>query len=304
MLSPDAARAFRLAGLHPGPDFDGYAAAALSRATLPQASRRWTQLARAHLLQCTGAGPVRHARPAARLRAVNSPPTDGEDEQRAALTRLFGYYLHTAATAMDSAFPAERAHRPAVAPASTPAPAFSTGAAALIWLAAERPSLVAVTVHAAGHGWPGHATRLSAVVFRYLDTECLYPEATTVHSHARQAASRLGDQRAEAGALHSLGVIDLRQGRHRRAAGRFGKPWRCSARPGTGWVRPARSATSASSASCRGRSDRPASTWSRRWPCFARSATRSARPACSPASGTSPCDKAATSRPPGSCTGH
>ena len=222
MLSPDAARTFRLAGLHPGPDFDGYAAAALSRASLPQASRRLDQLARAHLLQCTAPGRY-GMHDLMRGYARELAAADGEDEQRAALTSLFGYYLHTAATAMDSAFPAERAHRPAVAPASTPAPALSTGAAALTWLAAERPSLVAVTVHAAGHGWPGHATRLSAVVFRYLDTECLYPEATTVHSHARQAASRLGDQQAEARALQSLGVIDLRQGRHRRAAGRFGQ---------------------------------------------------------------------------------
>ena len=42
---------------------------------------------------------------------------DGEDEQQAALTRLFDHYLHTAAAAMDILYPAER-HRPAPHPAA------------------------------------------------------------------------------------------------------------------------------------------------------------------------------------------
>ena len=48
-------------------------------------------------------------------------------------------------------------------------------AAARAWLDAERANLVAVTAHAAGHGWPGHATRLAATLFRYLDTAAITP---------------------------------------------------------------------------------------------------------------------------------
>ena len=45
------------------------------------------------------------------LRAYASRLTaaeDGDDDRRAALTRLFDNYLSTAAWAMDAAFPAER----------------------------------------------------------------------------------------------------------------------------------------------------------------------------------------------------
>ena len=54
-LDADAARTFRLLGLHPGPDFDAYAAAALTGAGLERARQMLDVLARAHLIQ--------HARP-------------------------------------------------------------------------------------------------------------------------------------------------------------------------------------------------------------------------------------------------
>ena len=74
-LDADAARAFRLLGLHPGPDLDRYAAAALA-GTTAEAGRP--------AAGCAGpgapdparrAGPVRPARPAPRLRRANSPPS-------------------------------------------------------------------------------------------------------------------------------------------------------------------------------------------------------------------------------------
>ena len=38
-------------------------------------------------------------------------------------------------------------------------------------------------------GWPSHAARLAATIFRYLDVGGHYAEAITMHSHARRAAS-------------------------------------------------------------------------------------------------------------------
>jgi DNA-binding SARP family transcriptional activator len=52
-LDADAARAFRLLGLHPGPDFDLYAAAAMIAANAETAARLLGQLARAHLIHPT-----------------------------------------------------------------------------------------------------------------------------------------------------------------------------------------------------------------------------------------------------------
>jgi tetratricopeptide (TPR) repeat protein len=212
-LSADAARLFRLAGLHPGPSFDWYAAAALTRTTLPRAAQLLDQLARAYLIQATAPGRY-GLHDLLRDYARDLAAGDGANEGPEALTRLFDYYLHTAAAAMDTAFPAERARRPAGPPTRAPAPALTGEGEALAWLAAERQSLVTLAVHAAEHGWASHVTRLSATLGSYLEAECLYPEAFTIHSHARRTARTTGDVRAEAYALNSIGVMDLRLGRY------------------------------------------------------------------------------------------
>ena len=111
-LDADDAQAFRLLGLHPGPDVEPYAAAALTGTTAPQARRALDVLARAHLL--SPATPGRYGmHDLLRGYACELTATlDAGQEQHAALTRLFDYYLHTAAAAMDTLFPAERRHRP------------------------------------------------------------------------------------------------------------------------------------------------------------------------------------------------
>jgi tetratricopeptide (TPR) repeat protein len=220
-LDRSTASAFRLVSLHPGPGLDRYAIAALTRTPLDLASRQLQKLARAHLIQTSGPG--RYGlhdllRGYARELADGQ---DGDEGKRAALTGLFGYYLHTAAAAMDAAFPAERHRRPPIPPPATPAPTFSEAAAALAWLAAELPTLVAVTGHAAEHGWPSHATRMAATLFRYLDTGGHFAEAGTIHAHARRAAQRTGDAAAEADALIGIGLVDGHQGRHHDATGHF-----------------------------------------------------------------------------------
>jgi DNA-binding SARP family transcriptional activator/Tfp pilus assembly protein PilF len=219
-LDTPAARAFRLAGLHPGPDFDAYAVAALSGTTLERARRALDVLVRAHLIQ--PAGPDRYSlhdllRAYARELAANQ---DGEEQLRAALTRLFDHYLHTAAVAMDTLHPAERHRRPSIPDPVTPAPPVTDPAAAQAWLDAERAALVAAG-HAVAHDFPARATQLAATLFRYLDSGSHYPEAIIIHSYARDAARRVADRAAEATALDSLGVVFYRQGDYRQATGRF-----------------------------------------------------------------------------------
>jgi DNA-binding SARP family transcriptional activator/tetratricopeptide (TPR) repeat protein len=217
-LGADAARAFRLLSLHPGPRFESYAAAALTGMTTEQADQMLDVLARAHLIHATDRG--RHEMHDL-LRAYaleRATAEDAEAERRRALTRLFDYYLATAAMAMDALVPAESHRRPRVRPPGTPFPAVTGAASARAWLDAERATLVDVTAHTAAHGWPGHATRLAATTFRYLESGGYYSELSAIQGLARRAARDTGDLTAEALALQSLSVVDLRQGRYRQAA--------------------------------------------------------------------------------------
>jgi tetratricopeptide (TPR) repeat protein/transcriptional regulator with XRE-family HTH domain len=220
-LDADVARGFRLAGLHPGADFDLYALAALADSDLGQAGQMLDVLARAHLVQ--PAGPGRYAMHdllrayATELAVIH----DGDDGQHAALTRLADLYLSTAATAMDTLYPAGRHRRPRVDRAGTPAPPVSDAARARSWLDGERAALTAVIQYAAGHGLPGHATRLSATLGTYFISGGHYPEAIVIFTSARLAAREQGDRAAEGLAVNALGVIDANQGRNLQATERY-----------------------------------------------------------------------------------
>jgi tetratricopeptide (TPR) repeat protein len=216
-LGADAARAFRLAGLHPGADFDRYAVAALADAAAEHAGHVLGLLARANLIHAVG--PERYGmhdllRAYARELAAGR---DSEEGRRAALTRLFDYYVYGASATMDTLFPAERHRRPRIAAPATATPGFTSTATARDWLDAERANLVTVAVR----GRPEHATGLSATVFRYLEVGGYFPEATSIFTHARAAARTIGDRTAEGTALLNLGLVSWWYGQRQLTADRF-----------------------------------------------------------------------------------
>jgi DNA-binding SARP family transcriptional activator/tetratricopeptide (TPR) repeat protein len=220
-LDPAAARTFRLLGLHPGPDLDGHAAAALTGTAVETAGQLVDLLARAHLIQPAGPGRFGlHDLLGAYARDL-AAAEDTQGDRRAALTRLSDQYLHTAATAMDILFPAERHRRPRISTPAIPGPPLASPAAARAWLDAHRAILVALVAHTAAHGWPGHATRLAITLFRYLDTGGHYQDAVTVNTQAMPAARQAGDRAGEASVLSNLGGADWRLGRYDEAARRL-----------------------------------------------------------------------------------
>jgi DNA-binding SARP family transcriptional activator/uncharacterized protein HemY len=222
-LDTGTARTFRLASLHPGPDFSPHAAAALTSATLEDSSGVLDLLARVHLIQQAREGQYSmHDLLRAYARDLASA-YDGEDGQHAALTRLLDYYLHSAAAAMDFVYPAERHRRPRVPPAATPAPAVAEPAAARGWLDAERANLVAITTHAATHGWPAHATQLADTLFRYLAAGSYCQDAITIYTHAGVAARQADDLAAEANSLDHIAGVYFLQSRYQQAADHLGQ---------------------------------------------------------------------------------
>jgi tetratricopeptide (TPR) repeat protein len=219
-LSADRRRLLRLAALHPGQDLDAYAAAALCDLDLRTAQAHLRDLRRDHLLQ--KAGPGRYTLHDL-IRAFATNQAGDEDpppERRAALTRLFDYYLATAAAAMDTLHPAEAHRRPRVAAPATPTPVLTDPETARAWLDAERAALVAVAAHTATHGWPSHTTRLSTILFRYLNGG-YNNDALTVHGHARDAARDTDDAKGQAHALTNLGAAYVQMGRFGPAADHF-----------------------------------------------------------------------------------
>jgi tetratricopeptide (TPR) repeat protein len=220
-LSPDRQRLLRLAALHPGPDLDAYAVAALAGVEPAAARAGLADLCRDHLLEPSAPGRFAFHDLVRVHAAGHAHDQDSPPERRAALARLFDHYLATAASAMNSLHPGVAHHRPPI----TPAAPFADPAAAAAWLDTERPALAAM----AAHGSPRHVVLLSHLLFRYLDSGD-QTDALVIHGHAERAARDSGDTAGLAHALSGLGWTYSRLGRiavaadHlRRAVDLFGR---------------------------------------------------------------------------------
>jgi DNA-binding SARP family transcriptional activator/tetratricopeptide (TPR) repeat protein len=171
-IEPAAQRMFQLVGLHPGPDLSAPAAAALASASVGEARGLLAELASAHLVDEHVPGrfavhDLLHLYARSRAEAEVSEP-----DQRAAASRLCDFYLRTTDAAARLLYPSMQrlpmparllaAHRPAGAGVDI---LFAADGAALAWLEAERPNLIATVTSAAAHG-PQEAAWLLADALR------------------------------------------------------------------------------------------------------------------------------------------
>jgi tetratricopeptide (TPR) repeat protein/DNA-binding SARP family transcriptional activator len=221
-LSPPTARMFRLLGLHPGPDIALPSAGHLTGMSLDQAREALGELARAHLL--TQRAPGRFAFHDL-LRAYATHLTtihDSPEDHHAALTRLFDYYLHTAAVAMDTVQPAGQPHQLHLPSPAGPTPPGADPTTAQHWLDTEGANLAAIIAYTAAYGWHAHATRLAnTVLLRYLETGVRYPDALALYTHVQRAAHHTNDHTTEALALTHLGLVYWEQGRYQQATDHY-----------------------------------------------------------------------------------
>jgi DNA-binding SARP family transcriptional activator/tetratricopeptide (TPR) repeat protein len=220
-LTPAQQHTYRLAGLHPGPDLDLHAAAALVDADRPKTRRLLEDLLDAHLMQ--EPTPDRYqfhdlTRQHAAATAARDAP---EDSHQAALDRLFTHYAHTAALAVDVAYPFEQERRPKPPPSRHPTPDLRTADHATAWLDEERANLLATARYALDHGWLDYPTRLSATVDLFLMTRSRTSDAETLHQLALRAARTADDPDAEIDALLRLGVIHRRAGQYADAEAQY-----------------------------------------------------------------------------------
>jgi DNA-binding SARP family transcriptional activator/tetratricopeptide (TPR) repeat protein len=212
-LGAAEAVAFRRLGLHPGPDFDPHAVAALAGTGVAEAHQALGVLARNHLVQ-PGAGDRFVAHDLLRAYAVElAEEVDPALERAAALDRLLRHHLSTASAAADALYQAER-------PLPAADGSFADADAARAWLDAERPTLVALCLHAAEHGRPAEAATLAGTLYRYLEGGH-YADALAMHTAALRAAEQLGDEATLAGALTNLGALHRLLGDYGAAAGQL-----------------------------------------------------------------------------------
>lgn len=204
-LSPEAARMFRLLGLHPGPDAGLPAAASLAGVPVPRARKLLGELLRGHLL--TEHAPGRYGfhdllrEYAAELVAAH----DSDQDRRAATRRMLGHYLSTARNA-DALLTGrlDLIAYPAADPgAVTEQP--DDHEAALAWFRAEHRILTAAVERAAKES-RSHAWQLAAAMSTFLDLQGHWQVLAETHTIALAAAERDGDTAGQAGAHRGLGV--------------------------------------------------------------------------------------------------
>ncbi|MFI5915275.1 BTAD domain-containing putative transcriptional regulator [Dactylosporangium sp. NPDC051541] len=213
IVPADAARLFRLAGLlHVGPDISLAAAAALVDRTPDDTRPLLTQLVRGHLI--SERAPGRYAfHDLLRAYATElAHTTDPADARQAALRRMLDHYLYSARAA---AVALEHSGLDAVP--DEPAEAFADHRAALAWLTAERPALLAAVGRAHDSDLPGHCWRLARISQDFLAAQGYWHDLRQVQQVALSAAIGVDDPAAQAVIRRSLAYAETLLGHHDRA---------------------------------------------------------------------------------------
>ncbi|MEU8048147.1 tetratricopeptide repeat protein [Micromonospora echinofusca] len=216
-LDTTSARAFRLLGLHPGPEVCVPALASLAGVAVARAGRSMAALVRANLVSEPLPGRyVLHdllRAYAAELVAGREP----EEARREAVGRLLDYYLHTAYAADVLLYDQRDPISPAPARTGTAVTALTDRTAAWRWLTSEHRVLLAVVGLATDVRFDTHAWQLAWAVNTYLDRLGAWQEQLAVQERALLAASRAADRDGEARAHRNRAVACLRLEDHDQA---------------------------------------------------------------------------------------
>jgi tetratricopeptide (TPR) repeat protein/transcriptional regulator with XRE-family HTH domain len=228
-LSPEAARMFRLLGLHPGPDISVPAAASLTGTTEPEAHRMLGELTHGCLIAEHVPGryalhDLLRAYAAAQARACDSNP-----ERAAAIGRVLDHYLHTAAHGAFTLNPGGLDPVSLGLPCPGTAPERPDGnRSVLAWFDAERLVLVAAVGLAAESGFDSHAWQLLWAMTSCLEPQGHYQELVAAGRTALAAAALLGDIHGQAVAgrilavaLTHLGDYDQARSLHEQSLGLY-----------------------------------------------------------------------------------
>jgi len=218
-LDPGTARAYRLLGLHPGPDFTAGLAAAALDANRAEARAVLARLATACLAEPAGQGRYRfhdlirtHARDLAR----QQEPAEG---RRAVLARIAGWYLCNCAEAERLLQRYRHGLRRDAAPPPREGPEV-TAESALDWMEAERHGLRAV-VETTAEDIPAASWQLADAMWPLFLYRGHYREQLAISRAGLDAARRCQDAEGQARMLDRIGMAARHLGRPDEAADCF-----------------------------------------------------------------------------------
>lgn len=215
LLSPQAARLFRLLSLHNGPDISRAAAASLVGAPARELRTMMAELTRTGLL--LEHQPGRYTcHDLIRAYAIElCGELDSEEDRQATLGRMFDHYVHTAHAAHLLFQPHYEPTTPPEALPGVRAEQLTEYSQALAWFGVEQHVLSAVVQNAADTGFGDRAWRLALRLQQFHQRQGLYHDWASVMTVGVQAAKDVGDiagqahtQRSLAGAYHFLGRND------------------------------------------------------------------------------------------------
>jgi tetratricopeptide (TPR) repeat protein len=208
VLSPAAARLFRLLGLHPGPDIGPPACRALADAHTDAALR---DLVGAHLLTESAPGRFRFHD---LLHAYATELAEDEPERDAAATRLVEYYLRTARLADQYLQP----HFTGLVDMADGGPSsIHDYAGAMAWFTAEHPTLLTLIEFTSRHGLGANAWHLAGACNTFLRRTGRSGQRAAAHRAALAAARHSADRAGEAHASHQLAAALARLGHYDEA---------------------------------------------------------------------------------------
>ncbi|MFJ1704926.1 ATP-binding protein [Kitasatospora sp. NPDC088346] len=220
-LPADAARLFRLLGLHPTGEFSTAAAAALLATGDRQARRLLDGLVATHMVEQIAADRFGFHD---LLRAYAVDQVRGEQdpqEGERVLRRILAWYLHTADAAQARIAPHEpRVPLAPLAPDVEPA-AFGDGTAAMRWFEAERENLAAAVRTAAALGMDAYVWQSAIVLRAFYMVRNPFQDWFETSRLGLEAARRDGDRHAQAELHESLGMACTQSGRLDRAVEQY-----------------------------------------------------------------------------------
>ncbi|WP_346168265.1 cyclophane-containing RiPP biosynthesis TPR protein HaaT [Streptomyces javensis] len=207
-LPQERQRFFQALGRCPGTDLDAYVGAALGSVSVAEARRHLDALYDDHLIEEQPGDRYRlHDLLRDYAHGLADGERDGMDDVQT-ITRACTYYLAALADANRHIVRAGAAAPPPPDGASSvETPPTDSRAAALEWLENERPNVLASIRRANNLDLHELVIRLAAAMAPFLRQAGPWDQAVGLHRTAADAARRVGDRQALAGALAELGVV-------------------------------------------------------------------------------------------------